>query len=95
VQWSSDTTSGGSFDFFVHLADMFIHFDQNFFISDISKFESIQRCSYFVSGAVLCLSWKWTLRKYFQTAGLDFGWRGHKTGTLEHGENGEDSAATE
>jgi len=95
AQWSSDTISGGCFDFFVRLADTFILLDQNLFISDISKFESFQRCSYLVSGAVLCLSWKWTFRKYFQTAGLLFGQRGHETGTLEHGEDGEDSAATE
>lgn len=94
MRCSSDTISGGCFDFFVRLVDMFIRFDQNFFISDTSKLESFQRCSYLVSGAFLCLSWKWTLRKYFQTAGLLFGQRGHETGTLEHGEEGEDSAAT-
>ena len=94
-RWSSDTISGGCFDFFVCLADIFICLDQNLFISDTSKFESFQRCSYLVSGAVLRLSWKWTFRKYFQAAGLLFGQRGHETGTLKHGEDGEDSAATE
>lgn len=93
ARWSSDMISGGCFDFFVHLVDAFIRFDQTFFISDTSKFESFQRCSYLVSGAILCLFWKWTLRQYFQTAGLLFGQRGHKTGTLEHGEDREDSAA--
>ena len=91
ARWSSETTKGGFFDFLVRFTTMFFHI---FFISTVSKFENFQRCSYFEIGADLWVSWKWALIKYFQTAGAVFEQREHATGTFEHGEDGEDSAAT-
>jgi len=65
-----------------------------FFISAVSKFESFQRFSYVEMGADLCASWKWAFIKYFQIAGAVFEQRGQVMGTFEHGEEGDDSAAT-
>jgi hypothetical protein len=51
---------------------MFILFDQNFFISDTSKFESFQMCSYLVSGAVLCFFLEMNLEEIFPDGQVRF-----------------------
>jgi hypothetical protein len=94
ARWFSETTKGGFLDFLVRFATTFFRFVHIFFISAASKFESSQRCLYFEIGAVLWFSWIWVFIKYFQMAGEVLEQRGHAIGTFEHGEDGDDSAAT-
>src|SRR5258708_3730500 len=94
ARWFSEITSGGIFDLLVRLVVTFPRFAQIFFISMCSKFESLHKCSYFVSGNVLCCSSKWTFMKYFQMAESAFGQMGQWIGTFEQGDDEDDSAAT-
>ena len=63
----SNITSGGIF--LVRFVVTFPRFAHIFFTSDLSKLESLLKCSYLVRSKVLCFSSKWTFTKYFQMAG--------------------------
>ena len=86
-------TNGRIFNFLVCLIVTFPHFTQIFFISDISKLESFQRCLYLVRSQVLCFFLKWTFIKYFQITGSVSGQMGQWIGTLEQGEEAVNSVA--